>query len=309
MNHERTRAPHDPVPLVYVLSTGRSGSTLLDLLLGTHPGLATVGEFQLLPHFVRDPTARCGCGELLPACPFWGPLLDAAPIAHAAYPLDAVRETRDAGRLARPELLPAALLGYAAGGVRARARAYGAANAEALRAVAASTRATALVDASKDPYRLLLLARSGRFDLHVIHLVRDPRAVVFSFAGPTPAPRRAARLAVRWAAQQVLFARLARTTVPPDRTTVVRYEDLATDPERTMARVGTRLGVDPAAFDTRGFRDHINHAIAGNPMRGRDDAIAFDDRWRAGLEPRAGTIAWSVTAPVARAYGYRGSGS
>ena len=295
-----------PLRLVYVLSTGRSGSTLLDLLLGTHPELTTVGEFQLLAFLAADPEARCGCRELFRLCEFWRPILEQPELASPNYPIEALREHRDAGRLLRPRLLPTLLAGLTTEAIRAEARAYGAANADALELVARATDNQILVDSSKDPYRLLLLARSGRFDLHVIHLVRDPRAVVFSFAGgTTPTLRRATHVAGRWAIQQALFSRLVRTASPPERTTVVRYEDLASNTATTLGALGVRLGVEPTAFDVDSFRSRPNHAIAGNPMRQRTDPVAIDERWRRSLEPAIADLVWRLTAPVARQYGYR----
>lgn len=292
--------------LVYVLSTGRSGSTLLDLVLGTHPALTTVGELQLLPFDLLDPTARCGCGEPFAACPFWAPLRTEPAVTRALGPLRAVRESRDAGRLLRPRLLGALLTGRAPARLRAESRAYGDMNRGLLQAVARRAGGSTPVDASKDPYRLWLLARSGRVDLHVLHLVRDPRAVACSFLGPGPAsPDRVARVALRWTVQQILANRLARKVVAPGRTTVIRYEDLASAPDPTMAAIGVRLGVDPDGFDPAHVREHVNHAIAGNPMRGRSTAIALDERWRTELDPATARLVWRLTAPVARRLGYQ----
>lgn len=294
-----------PLPLVYVLSTGRSGSTLLDLLLGTHAELTTVGEFQLLPFVAADPAARCGCGELLRACDFWSPILATPALATPAHPIEALRERLDAGRLLRPRFLPALLSGLTSESVRAEARSYGGANATALDLVSRAAGGATLVDSSKDPYRLFLLARSGCFDLHVIHLVRDPRGVVCSFAdGASPSPRRAAHLATRWAVQQVLFSRLVRTTIPRERTTVMRYEDLASNPAATLGALAARLGVEADGFAVDDFRAHPNHAIAGNPMRQRSDPVALDERWRGALDPGTADFVWRLTAPIARSYGY-----
>lgn len=298
--------PDEGRTLVYVLSTGRSGSTLLDLVLGTHPALATLGELQLLPFDLLDPAARCGCGEPFAACPFWAPLRTEPAVAGALETLRSVRETRDAGRLLRPRLLGALLTGRASARLRAESRAYGDVNRGLLRAVALRAGGATPVDASKDPYRLWLLARSGRVDLHVLHLVRDPRAVAHSFLGPGTASRgRVARVGLRWTVQQVLSNRLARSVIAPGRTTVIRYEDLASAPGPTMAAIGARLGVDPLGFDPAHVREHVNHAIAGNPMRRRPTAIALDQRWHTELDPATARLVWRLTAPVARRLGYR----
>ena len=37
------------IKLIYIASNGRSGSTLLDMLIGKHKSCFTLGEFQVLP--------------------------------------------------------------------------------------------------------------------------------------------------------------------------------------------------------------------------------------------------------------------
>src|SRR5207302_9823744 len=63
---------------------------------------------------------------------------------------------------------------------------YGKDNLVVLRSVLQKARhikgdpVTWLVDSSKSPYRLLWLKETGQFDVRVIHLVKDPRAFVYS---------------------------------------------------------------------------------------------------------------------------------
>lgn len=299
-----------PIPVVYVLSSGRSGSTLLELLLATHPAVETLGEVILLPALAADPMARCACGEPLASCRVWGPVLS-DPRQHQQTTPDPLREHLDAGRTLRPGLLPDVLTGRARPGVRHLAGSY---TGRALAVMTgARTRLTppgghppVLVDASKDPYRLALLAFAGAADLWVIHLVRDPRGYVCSTRRPGDGLVRTARRAGRWVAQQGLAERLRRA-VPAGRWTTLRYEDLATNPDPVLAGLGRRLGLPPA-FDPDGFRSQVTHAIGGNPMRGRRDPVRLDERWRHDLPPAHARVCWAVAGCTARRYGYRWAG-
>ena len=59
------------VRLLYVGGAGRSGSTLLDLLLSEVPGMFAAGEVRYLwNRGVRD-NELCGCGQSFLSCPFW----------------------------------------------------------------------------------------------------------------------------------------------------------------------------------------------------------------------------------------------
>src|SRR5438270_2363933 len=57
--------------LVYIASSGRSGSTVLELLLGAHSACWTLGEFHVLPWLLRTNVKPCGCGSPVAQCPFW----------------------------------------------------------------------------------------------------------------------------------------------------------------------------------------------------------------------------------------------
>jgi len=49
----------------YVVGYGRSGSTLLDWTLGSHPDIKSVGEIDRLPESImtNDLPIYCGCGK------------------------------------------------------------------------------------------------------------------------------------------------------------------------------------------------------------------------------------------------------
>src|SRR5207237_8504722 len=56
--------------VIFIAGSGRSGSTLLERVLGEMPGFVNVGE--LIDVFRRDVSSeRCGCGEPFVSCPFW----------------------------------------------------------------------------------------------------------------------------------------------------------------------------------------------------------------------------------------------
>src|SRR5450755_566845 len=57
--------------VVYLGGLGRSGTTLLERLLGELPGVCSVGEVVHLWQRGIAEAERCGCGEPLPGCPFW----------------------------------------------------------------------------------------------------------------------------------------------------------------------------------------------------------------------------------------------
>ena len=162
-----------------------------------------------------------------------------------------------------------------------------------------------LVDASKDPYRLLWMAASDCFDLHVIHLVKDPRAFVHSMTRSEDRPRRrVARFTARWIIENALMHRLVNQAFS-GRSKTILYEDLASDPIGVMDKIGSWLGIEYTPEIVGAFRQVENHAVSGNKMRWSDAPIALDERWKAHISAWLATAIWQFSWPTRRIIGMR----
>ena len=65
----------EKIDLIYIASTGRSGSTLLEILLDSFESIWTLGEIYVLPWEVKKNKGICGCGKELNDCEFWAPII------------------------------------------------------------------------------------------------------------------------------------------------------------------------------------------------------------------------------------------
>ncbi len=278
------------INVIYILSNGRSGSTLLDLLLGAHPRLWTLGEAHMLPWEVRW-GRPCGCGEPHEECFFWKGLLEQIPLEGLRWPIEHFRGgPRSNGKVLRWAQLPGMLEGRASGRWAQAAEAYGEANARYFSTVLEAARGFKdpgvdwLVDASKDPYRLLWLESSGMFNIHVVHLFKDPRAFVFSMTkGLLPsAHRKVARFTGRWLFENSLYSLMGERTFG-DRMIHIPYEDLASDPEGTLEKIGARFGIEMPEGLPEVFRTADSHGVSGNPMRWESSSVRLDQKWKTKL--------------------------
>src|SRR5436190_19429903 len=75
--------PDTPVRMLCLAGSGRSGSTLLALLLGQQSGIVSVGEFYRF--WALGEGRLCGCGQATAVCPFWEKARKAAAIAVPAF--------------------------------------------------------------------------------------------------------------------------------------------------------------------------------------------------------------------------------
>jgi hypothetical protein len=215
--------------------------------------------------------------------------------------------------------VPSIVTGVAGARRRAELGEYVDTYARLYRTIAAVSGSDVVIDASKSTAQLCALRRIPGLDLRVLHLVRDPRGVAYSWSkagivkpqsrdGETMGTYRPHRLALLWSALEVESAALAATAPYAAR---VRYEDLVSRPRPTLTAALTAIGL-PASGEALGHvGDHSvalapSHGVAGSRSRftsGRVE-LQLDDAWRAGLAPGARRIVTAVTFPQLIRYGY-----
>jgi hypothetical protein len=164
--------------VLYIGGWGRSGSTLLDRVLGQLPGFAAVGELRELWQRGVQEDRPCGCGEPFHACPFWTEVGRQAYGGWDRLDLDEVLRLRyslDRGWTAPMLIGPRTPRRF-----EARLRRYLEILGPLYRAIAQASGASVVVDSSKLPMHAALLRRIP-LDVRVVHLVRDSRGVVFSW--------------------------------------------------------------------------------------------------------------------------------
>jgi hypothetical protein len=304
------REPHRPTGaqpvVVYIVGSGRSGSTLLERTLGQMPGSVNVGE--LIDLFRREASRgeRCSCGRPFRDCPFWASVGDRAFGGWAdlrlaeMYPLQR--------RVARQRaMLPLLVMPLTGSGFRADTASYGEHYGAVYRAIADTANAACVVDASKWPVQALALHRGG-IDVRVIHLVRDVRAVAHSHI---KRGKRPPVTAVRWVLDQAQAEMLRYCGLPFVR---VRYEDFVQCPRRTLETALTQLGLpcSPSQLEHLNDRQVVlspSHGIHGNPSRFRHGEIALhiDEAWRERLSRRHHVVVTAIGLPLLLRYGWHPS--
>ncbi len=310
------------VEVLYIGGEGRSGSTVLAALLGTWPGFVSVGEIRGVWRAL-DTNERCGCGASFSACPFW---TEVGERAFGGWERIDHRRLIDAdARLARHRQIARVLQGR-------RSRRFGAAYAELTDALARLYQAVAgvsdgatIVDSTKDPQYALILRGVPGLDLRLVHLVRDSRAVAFSWAkkgverpeyadlpelrGTPMNTQPVRRSALEWSAKNLILEGLARS-LPHLR---VRYEDLFPDARRELPRIVELAGDTGLAQSLREAPEPLTsfealplHTVGGNRVRFRRGPVelARDEEWRRVMPDRQRNEVTALTLPLLKAYGY-----
>lgn len=250
--------------ILYILGAGRSGSTLLERLIGSAPGAVAVGELHCLWRLPLE-QLTCACGAPARACDFWrdvrarSGLTDGALAELRSLETRSIRHRRIASHRGR---LTTYLSSAEVGRFVARQRAL-------FDAIAEVSGAYVLIDNSKAAPRAWAL--SGLPEVQIAHLRRRPADVVAawrrikhdpSLGGPMRRPS-APAAAADWLITEASAARLARRRP----VTRIGFEDFVSDPESTVSQLG--LAPDGVAWTgpKRFLPDQNYHALNGNPDR------------------------------------------
>lgn len=328
-----SRRPGGQIRLLYILAASHSGSTLLAMLLGSHPELCTVGELKASALGSVD-RYRCSCRRPIATCPFWQAVR--REMAARGVPFDLASPPTDfgavSGHYARSLLRPLhrgrllEALRDAGLAVSPRWRRHLArvqlANATLAAVVCEKLGARGIVDSSKTAVRLKYLLRNPAFDVSVVRLVRDGRAVANTYLNPAcyadaadpllrgggdGASREAERLPMSRAAREWRRsneeAALLLRTLPRSRWIAMRYEDLCSDPLAVLRTLFRFAGVDESVT-IGAFRSGEHHVI-GNGMRlDATSEIQIDNRWIGALSAPDLASFETIAGPLNRRLGY-----
>jgi Sulfotransferase family len=299
--------------ILYVAGMGRSGSTLLGRAFGHHERVFYAGEVALLPSWIAHDWP-CLCGEPISKCSFWSSVMSAMPRrldGAAARSLDAAigrAPMRFLPFLLSDRIAPRyRVLGRSGPDVSLRLR-------ELYRAIASVSGAEIIVDSSKSPFFGYLL-EDLPFGLRLLHLMREPRANVYSVARNARAKNEAAGSsftslirAAEWSAWHHTIDRLWGDH--DGQYIRVRYEDFVSRPSASLDRVAEFLGIapvwsrNPAVRDVDGRQTLFlggEHAIGGNPRRARTSTVTiYEDRSHLDLSRAAGAGIDIITTRIRR---------
>lgn len=308
------------IEVLYIGGSGRSGSTLLDRLIGQVDGFCAVGE---LVHLWERGVVRnelCGCGSVFAECGFWQRI---GSLAFGGWDALDPREVLSLERAVnRHRFIPLMLAGAATGSYGRKLTAYRQILGRLYSAIQRTTATQVIVDSSKSAPYAFILAKTPDVDLRLVHLVRDSRGVAHSWTKRVVRPEitqtktympryHPARAAVEWTVDNVLFDRLGARGIPYY---FVRYERLVRQPREIVRGIleFADARVPSADLDFIGA-DHAllgaTHSVAGNPMRFRSGPVPLraDEQWRERMRPSDRIVVSALTWPFLSRFGYKRS--
>ncbi len=314
----------DPQKILFIGGLGRSGSTLIEKLLNEMQDAFAIGEsVHLWERGVRD-NELCGCGEAFQDCPFWTAVGTQAFGRWSEIDLEAAIKMRWSVDRSRqlPQIVKSHRRGFPSSTQSDYLELIGAVLRAAGRVAYDRTGATVLVDSSKHLSAAALYALDPRLDVRVLHLLRDPRGVAYSWTKAVTRPEAGneadmadmptynpARTAARWVTDNLGFDRLEALGIP---VLTLRYEDFLSSPIERLAEIASFAGIADTVLPADIFDgmtinvEAAMHSAAGNPIRFGATSITLrvDDAWRTKLSARQRRVVAGITAPARRHFGY-----
>jgi len=290
--------------VIYIMGCGRSGTTIMDILLGNHAGFQSVGELNNAPlAWNKDET--CGCGLSLRECDIWKNVgSDCFQNDSTNVHYEILKHQRD---IERQVSIVKHVLGLFD---RSVIDAYHSYVYDTFRILKTSASVHTVIDSSKSIGRGLALLKNTRLDVQIIHLVRDPRGVFFSFQKKnlvTPTMN-ILSLALYWNSVNLL-ASLLKLKFGKNKFLRIRYEDLVTNSDLVITQIENFVGEDLSDVKQK-LRDEVpmdrGHLAMGNRVRSQKVALKLrpDFSWKKSIKFYQRMLVNICCFPLMLAYSY-----
>lgn len=286
------------VKYCFICSAARSGSTLLDMLIGGHSAAVSLGEFSFLGKSIAL-REKCSCGKIITECPQWSKIfseiltnrgIDILKSPYALWQWDtlasvnidrkqqtnfylALRKMRSIWcdihnlcTIKEQKIFP--LPPSIQKSIK---------NIQYLYDIVASQWGKdVIVDSSKNIHKALAIYEKNPLNTKIIFLTRDGRGVYFSRRSSGFSRQQSIRGWYRYNKRAEL---LLNKRIHPNQLLRIKYENLAEYPEKTIQIVCSFLQIpyEPAMVD---LGQSERHLVSGNDTRlKKNQVIKLDDRW------------------------------
>lgn len=306
----------EAIKVLFIGGWGRSGSTILERMLGQIHGFFPVGEIYHIWKRGFDQNQLCSCRSPFRQCAFWHAVIE-----------EIFRKVNkpDVGELlslqhytTRLRYLPQLTFpGLRWGGYEKQFQKYTHILSQLYAAIKKVSGCKVIVDSSKEPAHGFILNAIPTIQLHVVHLIRDSRAVAYSWQRKKRRPEvywkneymprySPIKSAVEWNLRNQTAGLLSRFC---KRSVRESYENLVKSPQCTLSRIIKDFKHPQNNLDflkDRAVKLDTHHTLSGNPNRFETGEIELfaDTEWSKKMNTWAYFTVTALTWPLLLTYGY-----
>lgn len=282
----------DKIKVIYILGEGRSGSTLVERILGQHSDIFAAGELKHIWDRSFKENQLCSCGAAFNECDVWKKILENLEMKN----IDPNKQIDAQEKISRLRHFFTLKNLQENGQYKENVYLMDIINTyyELYRAILKTTGKEYVLDASKHPVFAFLLSMHPDIDLTVLHLVRDVRGVAYSWRKKKVRPEitthkelmprySVIRTAVSWDIVNYIGNYVKQQV---DAYSLLRYEDIILNPKIEVSKIFKLLKLkdktDHIFIKQNTVLLNLNHTVSGNPMRFKTGEITLnlDEEWK-----------------------------
>jgi hypothetical protein len=281
--------------VIYIMGLGRSGSSILGIILGNHPDIENVGELKKWPDHHGLPRDR----ELKEYnLDFWHKVLMEYQNDSGKMDFRHFKEMQDDVE-SNDKYIP-----YLFGYVRhKKVKLYKDHIRKLLKSIYNISRKTYVVDSSKSICRGIQFYHYKEIPVFIIYIVRDPRGIVWSFRkrGVEQKQKQIIRTVFDYALLNAAGLSFYLFS-DKERVCLLRYEDLVERPDKAMTVLEKFLSIDMRDLVIKikeGQSFNILYMIDGNRIRKEENIVIQPDlAWKKQMNLFTRFWIYIVTLPL-----------
>lgn len=297
------------VKVLYIAGFERSGSTIINRVLGQINGFVAWGELRDIWQHGFLENRICACGSSFKDCEEWNRVFNKSAV-------DDKRAEELVQLLQRTKALTLleSLGPLAKRIIKANCQDYLRELEHFYMELKLNTNSQVVVDSTKASWYGYALSLISNIDLYVVHVVRDPRGVCYSLqqrkakGEPECQWYSPIHAAASWTIKNLAVEKFLGSQ--SDRYLRIKYEDFMTNPEKCIRLMTNLLGENTVElpFLTKDrVQMQLDHLFSGSPssraMTG-EVQLKVDSRWQSKISRRDKNLITSLTFPMLAKYDY-----
>jgi hypothetical protein len=299
--------------VIFITCIGRSGSTIIANILGQYEHSIHIGELNEIWERGYKNNFLCGCHQPFQECLFWTDIIN-----------NEIKDSEELEKLISvgKYLRSTQILFFLKAIIFRRNRSlkiYANHIKNIYLNILTNTNKTIIIDSTKYTSYGYMLKFIKNIDFHIIHLIRDPRAVAYSWSKikvrenrineKEYMPRKSILRTTITYLMSYVFAKIYFKN-KKYKYTILRYEDFIKDPEYFIEKIMNRYKTNTpdSLFPCKNSvnLNTISHTITGNPIRFNlgTTQLKLDDKWKMKLNPKDEKLIKFLSWPLMFKHGY-----
>jgi hypothetical protein len=304
------------IKVITICGWGRSGSTLLGCILDQIDGFFYGGELRNIWKMSVLNNRLCGCGVPFKECSLWKKIINDSfgNIDEA----EIEKTIKSIHKLLKSRFIPIKFLPLGNEYFKNQLGFYMDIVKKLFESIITTTNSKIIVDSTKAILYSYLLSLMDDIELHVLHIIRDPRGVAFSRQKKKIQPdseeviymhqsgilKSSMLWDIRNFATEFSWGKSLKSY------TKIRYEDFVGKPKMTFTKILETVGESSSKLPFISDNEielKKNHTVWGNPSRFKTGIVKLklDEEWRTKMKPSDRLITTFLTFPLLLRYGYK----